>query len=49
MNCLKDHDKVNKNVKVIFVCSQVEYGHVECVMDKELHSAAIEVEGRNME
>lgn len=38
----------NTNVhKVIFACSQVKNGHIKCVMDEEIKSLAIEVQGIN--
>lgn len=35
--------------KLTFVCLQVESGHVESVMDEDIRSSAIEVQGRNMQ
>lgn len=34
---------------MLYLCVQVEHGHVECIVDKEINSKAIEVHGRNME
>lgn len=39
--------RLNANVTVIFACSQVKDGHIKCVMDEELKSSALEVQGIN--
>lgn len=45
--CIKGHcSQIKKNAtKLIFLCSQVKNGHVRSVMDEDISSFSIEVQG----